>query len=582
MTATASGSHNNTTKSRHRNAASAADADDDFATKTQVHKTRRRHPSQSNTLLSHGFTKAAGDVKPTAPSVPARAAAGRKRTRSAADQHDIALPNGGPVGTTATRRNKYETIAPGTSGNQPGTSVSFAVDVKTAQPATANGNGTAAPSTSRKPDAEKRTLRSQDGTSRLNSDLSIYFGDFDNVMSGAAFEPEPLKPETRIMIVDEPIKGGKGEAQLPLRGKQDIAKSPSKSPAKQTRRSSETNGLPAPPMHSSYTYPTSSLMNGAHSLDLTAIAATYTAAQTKPDVDPLADEYYLTAHRRGERKEKQLRNQEREHAMHEKGQLEGLLEGLKGPDWLRVMGVTGITEGESKDWKGKRDHFMKEVQALLDKFALWREEEKRMKAERDAKLAAAETEGEEEEEDVDEMAETATENGEDEDRPLDDDDDADTVSTGPNSSDLDASAAQQLLEEASNARRRPEGKRQVRLSHKAMEVKSKPLAAHMPPPPPGPFTSFYPAPHLRSQALGKQRHGGRKETAFGRPLPDVADADFVLPKELTSPDALRIHERKRRRLRRDAEEQKKDPGLLEDQPVAESTSGPSGRGRRRR
>jgi hypothetical protein len=106
--------------------------------------------------------------------------------------------------------------------------------------------------------------------------------------------------------------------------------------------------------------------------------------------DPLDDAFFFAQHRRAERKEKQLRNIEKERAMHEKLQLERLLDGLQGPDWLKVMGVTGVTDGERKDWESKRDYFVKEVEALVDKFRLWKEEEKRLRAEKEAALAARE------------------------------------------------------------------------------------------------------------------------------------------------------------------------------------------------
>ena len=69
--------------------------------------------------------------------------------------------------------------------------------------------------------------------------------------------------------------------------------------------------------------------------------------------------------------------------MHEKVQLERLLEGLRGHDWLRVMGISGITETEKKLYEPKRDHLIREVKILLEKFRLWKEEEKRRKVEKE-------------------------------------------------------------------------------------------------------------------------------------------------------------------------------------------------------
>jgi Something about silencing, SAS, complex subunit 4 len=240
--------------------------------------------------------------------------------------------------------------------------------------------------------------------------------------------------------------------------------------------------------------------------------------------DPLSDSVYFASHRRAERKEKQLRNIEKERAMHEKVQLERLLDGLQGPDWLRVMGITGVTDGEKKDWEPKRDYFVSEVRALVDKFRIWKEEEKRLKMEREAALLAREEEEAEEE--------GAEAEGDEEDE----------ADMSP-SSDIDAWAARQLQQEinsASSSAPKPRSRR-------------RPISV-LPPPLPEPlklFTSFYSKPHLREAALGKNRHG-RNVTAFGQPIPEFEEREFTLPSEYLTPDALRVHARKRRRLKRES------------------------------
>lgn len=244
--------------------------------------------------------------------------------------------------------------------------------------------------------------------------------------------------------------------------------------------------------------------------------------------------------------------------MHEKVQLERLLDGLQGPDWLKVMGITGVTDGERKDWEPKRDYFVSEVKALVDKFRIWKEEEKRLKAEREAALQAREEE---------EEASTPVDGSEDADEGI------------PNPSDVDAWAALQLQTEANatasklanssssqtqprgrNARGRSTGKVQLKLFH----THHGPLGLahpHPPPPPhiplaplepPKPFTSFFAKPHLRELALGKARHG-RNVTAFGRPVPEPDEEEFALPPDLLTAEALRAHARKRRLVRRDRE-----------------------------
>jgi hypothetical protein len=203
--------------------------------------------------------------------------------------------------------------------------------------------------------------------------------------------------------------------------------------------------------------------------------------------------------------------------MHEKVQLERLLEGLKGPDWLRVMGVTGITEGEQRDWKPKRDYFIREVDILVEKFRLWKEEEKRLRLEKER--------AREEEEDDDE-----------DDDGLDEDDDA-----GATSSDIDASAARQLQLEAGITPRAVPKRRPP------------PMETFDPPSPERPFVSFYSKPHLRAAAMGSGRHG-RNVTAFGRAIPDFEEHEFTLPDDYITADAIRANARKRRRMNREHKE----------------------------
>jgi len=255
-------------------------------------------------------------------------------------------------------------------------------------------------------------------------------------------------------------------------------------------------------------------MNGSQVLDFSAISRNSNLATT----DPLSDDVFFKPHRRAERKEKQLRNIEKERAMHEKVQLERLLEDLLGHDWLRVMGITGITDSEKKDWEKKREYFISEVRALVDKFRIWKEEEKRLRVEKEAALHAKKEEEEEAEVDDDD----------------DDEDDEEENNDEANSSDIDAKAARQLLQEASA---RPKIKLVVRRA----------------PSPPRPFISFYDKPHLRAAAMGKLRHG-RTVTAFGHPIPDVQERDFAPPPAYVTPDALRANARRRRIMKRSCKE----------------------------
>lgn len=239
------------------------------------------------------------------------------------------------------------------------------------------------------------------------------------------------------------------------------------------------------------------------------------------DDDLLTDDVYFKAHRRAERQEKQLRNIEKERAQHEKVQLERLLEGLKGHDWLRVMGISGITDSERKAFEPKRDFFVQEVTSLIDKFKMWKEEEKRRKMEREQNLLPEEN------------SESRSQTG------------ASVTSGGgpPDYSDVDAWAARQLHQEAISATD----------LHPRKNRRSPAQVAPAPSHNEKPFTSFYSKPYLRDAAVGKHRRG-RARFAFGQPLPDFAEKPFSLPPDMLSQDILAASARNRRRARREGKE----------------------------
>ena len=116
-------------------------------------------------------------------------------------------------------------------------------------------------------------------------------------------------------------------------------------------------------------------------------------------------------------------------------------------------------------------------------------------------------------------------------------DSIDSASTqAPNSSELDALASQQLIEEAKFAIKRK---------------KPSPVKV-VEPPPSQPFISFFDKRHLRDAAVaGRQR--GRTILAFGLPVPDFAEEDFELPDDILTEEAIRLNQRSRRRMRRAAD-----------------------------
>ena len=221
-------------------------------------------------------------------------------------------------------------------------------------------------------------------------------------------------------------------------------------------------------------------------------------------------------------------------------QLERLLEGLQGPDWLRVMGISGVVEGERKRWEDKRAWFIREVRALIEKFRLWKEEERRRKMEKDTS-----TRGDDEEESEEENVDEEDEDEEEE----DDDDEPDELnpatSNGTNYTDVDALAALQLHNETLSASGPTPGpRRQRRPTVSGFEM---PPA---PPPVEQPFVSFFSKPHQRAAALEKHRRTGRTRFAFGHPVPDMEQRDFRLPGEFITPQSLKASARSRRLQRR--------------------------------
>lgn len=312
---------------------------------------------------------------------------------------------------------------------------------------------------------------------------------------------EYLTPATPIHIVDE-LSNSTNSSPLKAVSPKDGLQ---KDPPSNSLRPSSTRDIGQEPISS--TSSDNLVLNDVQCIEFPIIDYDSGAEHQ----DPLADDLYAKHHRRAERSEKQLRNIEKERAMHEKVQLERLLEGLKGHDWLKIMGVSGVTDGGKKTWEPKRDYFIQEVETLLEKFREWKEEEKRRKAERGERLLA------------DEMDES----------------EPPSKSETPDYSDVDAWAARQLHQETVTATGR-----------RKRNTKGKPQHPG-PPHVEKPFTSFYSKPYLREAALGKHRRG-RTRFAFGQPLPAIQDKDFNLPEGLLSHDALAASARSRRRVRRES------------------------------
>jgi hypothetical protein len=287
--------------------------------------------------------------------------------------------------------------------------------------------------------------------------------------------------------------------------------------------------------------------------------------------DPLPDLFFEPAHKKAERLERSIRNSEKGRAQHEKDQIIRLLDGLQGHDWLRVMGVSGITESRKKQFEPARDHFIKGCQIILEKFRRWAAEEKRRKQEKERAAAAAEREAaaseekEVEAEEVDEERSAEEEDEEEEEEGGDDndadmnDEDGEADGEPPDDSDVDALIAKQLREEALAAAKKKSTSRAGRgRGRERGRGRMVPRGRSSPPPPPEPavpeatkeFTSFFAKRYQREAALNTSRRRGRKVMAWGHAVPDLDEADFELPGDLLNDDTLKAHARRKRRDKR--------------------------------
>lgn len=412
------------------------------------------------------------------------------------------------------------------------TTLKFAHDV----PATDSSRASTAEPSQRqtRKAADRRSLRSHDEGPRLKSELAVYFPYYEDVIYDAPKELELLDSDTIFVLKDDPQE----TPAKPKSKSKDKAKSKTedKDTIQVAPRQLTSPRSKAPLLNVVSPASERNRFNGAQVVDFSTIEK---SVGHHPR-DPLTESYYFKSHRRAERKEKQLRNIEKERAMHEKAQLERLLDGLQGHDWLRMMGITGVTDSEAKKFEPKRNYFIAEVQALLDKFRTWKEEERRLKLEKEA-AAAAEEEAEEEDDEEDDGTEVGSSVG-----PV-------VATEGEVSfSDFDGAAARQLQLEASSGGGKDKGGK-AKQREKAATQPARPLlpVVYRPPTPEGPFVSFYAKPHLRAAALGKARHG-RNLTAFGQPLPEPTEKEFSLPEEYVTPETIKESARRRRRMKRES------------------------------
>ncbi|RFU77708.1 hypothetical protein TARUN_4526 [Trichoderma arundinaceum] len=373
-----------------------------------------------------------------------------------------------------------------------------------------------------------RKLRSQEAT-RFKSELSAYFPDYDEVIGNDPKEQHLLNPETPIIIIDTSL----------------------------SRAIPDTHRTGPRPHHQNpncIDFPVRGYGDALFTdvFDSQRIDFGFLEAQHKNKniEDPLPDSLFEPIHKKAERVERSIRNTEKGRAQHEKDQIIRLLEGLQGHDWLRVMGVSGVTETKKKKFEPARMHFIKGCQAILAKFRNWNLEEKRRKLEREKALAEkAEQEDETDNSDEEsyEREDSRSREGDEDEEAEEEEDEDEAEEDEPSQDDTSetSSPAKQLRREArarsklaaaNSGRSRPPGK---------------PTPPTKPPEPPKEFRSFFAKKYERDSALNRQRRAGRKVLAWGHPIPDIPEADFVLPQEYRNEDTLKSRARKKRRDRRE-------------------------------
>ncbi|KAF7503895.1 hypothetical protein GJ744_003035 [Endocarpon pusillum] len=358
---------------------------------------------------------------------------------------------------------------------------------------------------------DKRTLRSQDGGSRSKSELSMYFTNYEQMLSLEHAEPDLLVAKTHITLIDD-LSIPSVESSSPLAF--TILKSEDPDPFGAQK-----------PLHN------------AQRVELNSALPIHSPRRLIKDT--LSEDIFYRAHRKAERHEKQLRNIEKERAQHEKVQLDRLLEELRGPDWLKVMGISGVTESEKKLYEPKRVFFIREVAGLIEKFRHWKEEEKRRKIEREQALLAEEDEDEHSGSQDDKDGPNGS--GHQLSSP--------TLPAPPDTNDVDAAAARQLHQEAKSAssssstnprtNKPPNGSSNPYPSHPGLPTHLEQSSS----------ASLTAKTHRRDIAITGHRNDS-VTTAFGEPVPDLEERDFKLPATILTKDMVRARARLRRRLRR--------------------------------
>ncbi|KAI1436873.1 hypothetical protein GGR50DRAFT_648890 [Xylaria sp. CBS 124048] len=389
--------------------------------------------------------------------------------------------------------------------------------------------------TSAAADPPGRKLRSQQAT-RFKSELSAYFPEYDEVIGNDPKEQHLLNNDTPIIIHDTE------------HGQSDPLVSPAN-----PLHSHPTDPHASQPRHSTVREYSDSLFTDLHNSQITIFDPPPPEHSDSDSEDPLPDSQFTTAHKKAQRLEKSIRNTERGRAQHEKDRIVRLLGELQGHDWLRTMGVSGVTESRRKSFEPARDHFIKGCQAILDKFRLWTQEEKRRKLEKERALHM-ETD-EEDAEDTQPEADTNS-SGSVDTSAADDVDMMDAEEEDSSYSDSEGDESSEYSD-VDAAERQLHDEAMQRATYAASSSNQKTQAGPPPATPtpgPKPRTSFFKNKPQRDAALNKRGLRGKPVLAFGHPIPEVEEREFDMTKHIVV-GALPI---RRERLKRSDRRQRRE------------------------
>lgn len=248
--------------------------------------------------------------------------------------------------------------------------------------------------------------------------------------------------------------------------------------------------------------------------------------------DPLADDLYIKPHRGMGREEKRLRNVERDKAAYDKQRYEERLEKLRGTDWIKTFNLGGIAvKLSSSEMEKRRQVVIKWHETLLEKFKAWKEEERRQKAAKGGRLSRSMTNSQERGTAESEDLHGRAARNDDNDEQVDEEEDIYAI-----------------VDDSDDAGDNSYHSKQHRHTSKLSKGVHRFPYAESPKkklPDLRPFTSFYNKSHMRLAAVSTGRKSSRNLTAFGEPLPEIEEKEFLLPDEFFQQTARHMRARRR-------------------------------------